>query len=251
MTEKKGNMKKRNKYVIMILLSTTMYFCKTTTTTYTPKNTKQVCVWIFGAYKSDSTFSQEEVEIVKKFGKINLSGSPLWRYDTIRYFPFAEYITEIDASNTYIGQEGLVFFKQFPNLKKIRFQYSGINDLSQLPKIDSLEYLDIALDTIDFKGMQVFFENYKDSKIKSLDFNYCNLDSIPNNICNLTNLRYLYILNNKNLRQLPPCLNNLKSLEAVMATENHDSLIIDYDLRKGRWVEPAFIKDGKLLNRID
>lgn len=220
-------MKKRSKYLIVLLL-VTMYFCKTAT--YTPKNTTQE-VWIYGTYKSDSTLFRDGIENIKKFGKINLPDSPLWRYDTIRYFPFAEYITEIDASNTYIGQEGLVFLKQFPNLKKIRFQYSGINDLSQLPKIDSLEYLDIALDTIDFKGMQVFFENYKDSKIRNLDLNYCNLDSIPNNICNLTNLRYLYILNNKNLRQLPPCLNNLKSLETIGISNNYDSLIIENDSR--------------------
>jgi leucine-rich repeat protein SHOC2 len=60
------------------------------------------------------------------------------------------------------------------------------------------------------------------------------ISSLPDEICELKELKFLSLLNNPNLKELPDCLNNLKNLAFIALTGSPNVRIPEWLKKRGK-----------------
>jgi hypothetical protein len=110
----------------------------------------------------------------------------------------------------------------------------GLDELFEsLP--DTLD--EIAISQKSDKGQNIdikippSIKRFKNMEVILLD--NC-ISSLPDEICQLKELKFLSLLNNPNLKELPDCINNLKNLAFIALTGSPNVRIPEWLKKRGR-----------------
>jgi hypothetical protein len=73
------------------------------------------------------------------------------------------------------------------------------------------------------------------SNLGHITFHNC-VNSIPNSVCQIPKLRFLALTGNKELRNIPECVNNMESLYFLnLKDSNVETPIMGFDFGGGQW----------------
>jgi hypothetical protein len=188
----------------------------------------------------------------KEFGDV--SGLPAYRYQF--HFPSNQFmdpadrqIDLVDFLNT--NEEGLKEYFKFEFMKglikkqgdatKMRVEYPG----DSVSKFIALYGFDEFFDTLPDDLVSFAFINKQDKtldinlpdnigrfkNLQTLNLTGC-ISSVNPAICNLSNLKFLTLSNNKNLQRLPECIANMKNLIVLNLRGSNTEGVIPQSLQQ-------------------